>query len=165
MLWFRSWRADPLVRALADRHYSRKTVGASQFAPPGRNLTLRTLAADAAWVTSWPRPEYVAHNWGDCWTCTLFRNESRNLSSELITEAMAATCATFGEPPTGGFLTFVDQRQVASPNPGYCFKVAGFEEVGRTKDRGLLALQLPAESMPAPASPLELQGSLLDSGS
>lgn len=145
---------------MADRHYSRKTPGASQFAPPGRNLTLRTLNGRAAWVTSWPLPEYVAHQWGDCWTCTLFRNESRELSSDLILEAMAATRHVFGRSPDGGFLTFVDQRQVASPNPGYCFKVAGFEEVGRTKDRGLVALQLPADALPLPVAPLEFQGQI-----
>jgi hypothetical protein len=155
--WIRSWRADPVVRALADRHYSRKTPGASQFSPPGRNLTLRTLNGRAAWVTSWPLLEYVAHQWGDCWTCTLFRNESRLLSSTLILEAMAATAAVFGEAPTGGFLTFVDERKVASPNPGYCFKVAGFEEVGRTKDRDLVALQLPAPALPPAEAALEFQ--------
>jgi hypothetical protein len=159
--WFRSWRADPVVRTLADRHYSRKTVGASQFSPPGRNLTLRTLAGDAAWVTSWPLPEYVDHRWGDCWTCTLFRNEGAVLSSELITEAEAATAAQFGEAPAGGFLTFVDEKKVESENPGYCFLMAGWRKIGRTKDRNLLVLHHDRQEIPLPAQALEFQGSLL----
>ena len=28
MRWQRTWKADPIARALADRHYSRRTVGA-----------------------------------------------------------------------------------------------------------------------------------------
>lgn len=161
MRWVRTWRADPRVRALADRHYSRKSIGAAQFAPPGRNLTLRTFAADAAWVTSWPLPEYVLHPWGDAWTCTLFRNESAALSSALITEAIAATTAYFGPAvPAGGFLTFVDARKVRSTNPGYCFKRAGFEDIGRTKDRGLVVLHLAPERFPEPVPALELQLSM-----
>ncbi len=40
MRWLLSWRADPLARAIADGHYSRQTVGAAQFVPPGRCLVL-----------------------------------------------------------------------------------------------------------------------------
>jgi hypothetical protein len=151
--WFRTWRADPVVRALADRHYSRKTVGAAQFSPPGRNLTLRTADGVAGWVTSWPLPEYVLHGWGDAWTCSFFRNEGPLLSSSLITEAIAATRAHFGEAPEGGFLTFVDASKVRRKrDPGRCFRRAGFEVIGRTKDRGLVVLRLLAEQIP-PAEP------------
>lgn len=157
MRWVRSWRADPAVAALADRHYSRKTPGAAQFSPPGRNLTLRTLDCKAGWVTSWPDPQYVLHPWGDAWTCTLFRNEGPGLSSELIVEACSATRARFGEPPPGGFLTFVDAKEVASRNPGYCFICAGFRRIGRTKDRGLLVLHLDVDAIPPPSPALDLQ--------
>lgn len=154
MNWHRTWRADPIARALADRHYSRKRVGAAQFSPPGRNLTLRTAAGDAVWVTSWPLLEYVEHYWGDCWTCTLFRNESSVLSSQLITEAEAATGAIMGEAPAGGFLTFVDAGKVRPKrDPGYCFLQAGYQAVGRTKDRGLIVLQHRRDSLPPPKEP------------
>lgn len=154
MNWHRTWRADPIARALADRHYSRKRPGASQFSPPGRNLTLRTAAGDAVWVTSWPLIEYVDHHWGDCWTCSLFRNESDVLSSLLISEAMAATAHEFGTVPEGGFLTFVDAGKVRPKrNQGYCFLQAGYEAVGETKDRGLVVLRHRPELLPAPAPP------------
>lgn len=157
MQWFRSWRADPVVARLADRHYSRKTPGAAQFAPPGRNITLRTFDGDAGWVTNWPDPQYVDHDWGDAYTCTLFRNEGDVLSSKLIREAVAATRHEFRDPPAGGFLTFVDARKVASENPGFCFLKAGFKKIGRTKDRGLLVLRLAPEDFPEAIAPREFQ--------
>lgn len=161
MNWLRTWRADPVARALADRHYSRKTPGAAQFSPPGRNLTLRTLSGDALWVTSWPLLEFVDHEWGDCWTCTLFRNEGELLSSLLIREAEQATAAAFGAPPAGGFLTFVDTGKVRRKrDPGRCFRRAGFEPCGWTKDRGLLALRHAAERLPAPQAALDFQPEL-----
>jgi hypothetical protein len=159
--WLVSWRADPAVRVLADRHYSRQTVGHVQFVAPGRCLVLRTLAADAAWVTSWPLPHFVKHSYGDAWVCALFRNESEILSSELITEAVAATLAWFTEAPPGGMLTFVDERKIRRKrDPGRCFRRAGFVPVGRTKERDLLVLQLLPDAMPEKQWPLELQLSM-----
>lgn len=160
MRWFETWRADPAVAALADRHYSRKTPGSKQFAPPGRILVLRSWRADAAWVTLWPDPQYVDHDFGDAFTCTLFRNEGTDLSSEMITEAVAATLDRWPEGPQQ-FLTFVDGRKVASANPGYCFLRAGFERVGRTKYKALHVLRLDGERYPAAAAPRRAQLSLL----
>jgi len=153
-VWFLSWRADPRVARLADRHYSRKTVGAAQFAPPGRILVLRTADADAAWVTSWPLPEYVLGAWPGAWVCSLFRNESPALSSALIVEAVAATRWRFGEVPAEGMVTFVDEDKVRPKrDPGRCFRRAGFVPAGRTTDRGLLILRLDPADMPPPAPP------------
>jgi hypothetical protein len=161
MRWQRTWRADPRAAALADRHYSRKSHGAAQFAPPGRCLPLIEPAGTAVWVTSWPLLEYVMHGLGDAWVCTLFRNEGAGLSSELIAEALAATRAAWGDPPAGGTLTFVDEGAVASRNPGYCFLCAGFERLSRrTKDRGLVILWLPVERHPEPVEAVGTQGRL-----
>lgn len=62
--WRMSWRADPKTRALADRHYNRQKIGAAQFVPPGACLVLKTVDGSAAWITSWPKSEYVQHAWG-----------------------------------------------------------------------------------------------------
>src|SRR4051794_31038314 len=136
MNWDVSYRADPRARPLADRHYSRQNPGAEQFVPPGRCLVLLTPAHDALWVTSWPLPEYVKHAWPGAWMCSLFRNESELISSELILEAVAATRFYFGEPPAHGMLTFVDPSEVPGyfrRTPagrvlewGYSFREAGF---------------------------------------
>lgn len=139
---------------LADRHYSRRTPGARQFTPPGRKLVLRTANADALWVTSWPFAEYVKHAWAGAWMCSLFRNESTVVASQLITEAVAATLAYFGESPTVGFITFLDCRHVEPvimrglPTFGYCWRQAGWKYVGKTK-AGQLAFQLTPNRMPA----------------
>jgi hypothetical protein len=165
MHWYRTHRADARARRLADRHYSRQTPYAAQFAPPGRCVVLLTKHADAVWVSSWPQPQYVKRIFPSAWLCTLFRNESSVLSSTLIGEAVAATRFVWGEPPADGMITFVDAAKVRSPNPGYCFKQAGFCSAGRTKS-GLIVLHLAAEAMPeaAPVAPISevFQLSLFD---
>lgn len=156
MRWERTWRADPRAATLADGHYSRKSPGTDQFAPPGRCLPLITCCdeapgADALWVSTAQRLEYNAHAFGDVWICTIFRNVGRHLSSELIVEATAATRARWGDPPPGGWITFVDARKIRSQNPGYCFACAGWTKLReRTKDRGLIVYHLAPELHPPP---------------
>lgn len=154
MIWIESWRADPRVRRVADRHYNRQKIGAKQFVPPGRCLVLRTVDDGAAWITSWPLAEYVKHAWPGAWINSLFRNERRDLylSSDLIRQAVSATLARFGEAPPIGMVSFVDDAEVRRKrDPGRCFLRAGFKHVGFTKDR-LWAFQLLPSEMPAPAA-------------
>lgn len=160
MRWFLSDRADPRAAAIADRHYNRQKHGTPQFVPPGRCLELLTDQADALWITSYPFAQYVKHEWAGAWMCSCFRNESQHLSSELIIEAVAATCwygahcASWGndEPPELGFVSFVDTSKVKSANPGYCYKMAGWRQVGFTKS-GLVALQLLPDAMSEASMP------------
>jgi hypothetical protein len=151
MNWVVSHRADPRAAAIADRHYNRQKIGAPQFVPPGRCLVLLTEKGDALWVTSYPFAQYVKHAWAGAWICSCFRNESAALSSRLITEAVMCTRWYFGEPPPLGMVTFVNTHFTRSRNPGYCYKQAGFRQVGFTKG-GLVALQLLPVDMP-PAAP------------
>lgn len=155
MRWERSHRFDPRAVALADRHYSRQQPGTPQFVAPHQNVVFLTPEADALWVTSYPRPEYVKHAWPDAWVCSWFRNESRHLSSELIGEAVAATRALWGDPPAGGIITFVDAGKVRPKrDPGYCYVRAGWTRLDAHTKGGLIVLrQLPHE-MPAAAAPL-----------
>jgi hypothetical protein len=149
MRWHVSHRFDKRALPLADRHYNRRKIGSPQFVPPGRNLVFLTESADALWVTSWPFAEYVRHAWPGAWVNSLFRNESAHLSSELIREAIAATCALW-EPPPLGLITFVDAGKVRPKrDPGRCYVRAGFKRVGYTKG-GLVALQLLPADMPLP---------------
>lgn len=148
--WHLSHRADPRAVAVADRHYNRQKVGSPQFVPPGSCLVLLTEEAGALWVTSWPKGEYVRHAWPGAWVNSLFRNERRDLylSSELIREAVAATCAYYGKPPKQGMVTFVDRDEVnPKRDPGRCYLKAGFKVVGETAS-GLVALQLAPADMP-----------------
>ena len=155
MDWCLTNRADPLAASIADRHYTRQSVGARQFVPPGRCVVLLLSDASALWVSSWPKAEYVHHAWAGAWMCSLFRNEApgRFLSSDLISQAVAATCAIWGKAPKQGFVTFVDASQVRSKrDPGRCFRRAGWRHVGYTKG-GLVALQLLPSEMPSALAP------------
>lgn len=160
MRWHLSHRFDPRALSLADRHYSRRKPGSPQFVPPGRCLVLLTAAADALWVTSWPFAEYVRHAWPGAWMCSLFRNESAHLSSELIREAIAATRAVYGEPPPLGMVTFIDgDKTRRKRDPGRCYIRAGFERCGMTKG-GLFAVQMLPDSMPSAEAAHGQQGDL-----
>lgn len=155
MRWHLSHRADPKARALADRHYNRQKIGAAQFVPPGRCLVLyaNQPGGEAFWVTSYPFAEFVRHAWAGAWVCSAFRNEGAGLSSELITEALAATRSTW-EPPELGMVTFVDPSKVRHKRDlGRCYRRAGFLPVGETKG-GLVALQILPADMPPAVTPL-----------
>lgn len=159
MIWEMSHRADPRAAALADRHYSRQNVGAEQFMPPGSCLVLwaETPTGCAVWGTSAPFAEFVKHEWAGAWMCSIFRNEGAGVASDMITEAVAATLAYYGPAPALGMVTFVDETKVrptmvrGKPVYGWSFRKAGFVEVGRTKTRDFLALQLQPGDMPPAA--------------
>lgn len=163
MRWIKSFRTDRQCAGFSDRHYSRQTPGSAQFAPPGRCLVLKCLNDEgliqALWVTSWPFSEYVRHDWAGSWVCSLFRNESDHLSSELIIEAIQATRwyhtqspSWVCDPEPPGMITFVRPEAIKSKNPGYCYQCAGFKKVGHTRG-GLPALWMSIDNMPKPLPP------------
>lgn len=159
-LWSISYKADPAVVPLADRHYNRQKIGAPQFAPPGRALVLKR--PDAFWITSWPFAEYVRHAWAGAWVCSAFRNEGDVLSSDLVRAAVAATRWRWPDVPPLGMVTFVDPEKTRRKrDPGRCFRRAGFEPAGHTAG-GLVALLLHPDAMPAPEAPMGSQGDLFD---
>lgn len=146
--WHLSWRTDPRARVIADRHYNRQSIGAQDFAPPGRCLVLRTEPVDAFWITSWPYAKFVKHAWAGAWICSAFRNEGSTLSSDLIRAAVAATLYRWRGSPALGMVTFVNAEKVRRKrDPGRCFRRAWFEHVGYTEG-GLWAFQLLPEGMP-----------------
>lgn len=176
MNWRLSHRFDVRALPLADRHYNRQKIGSPQFVPPGRCVVLLSENADALWVTSYPFAEYVKHAWAGAWVCSLFRNESKTLSSDLIREAVAITRHEFDCPPLG-MITFVDETKTRkrrgrlSP-PGKCYFDAGFRRAicpnhmievddcaacnSRTKG-GLVALQMLPVDMPEAMEPYNAQ--------
>jgi hypothetical protein len=155
-VWEVSHRADRLAVPLADRHYNRQKIGSKQFVPPGRCFVLRH-GTSAVWVTSWPFGEYVRHAWPGAWINSLFRNESEHLASAMICEAVGLTRGRWPDVPELGMVTFVDASKVRQKrNPGYCYLMAGFRQVGETRG-GLLAFQMLAAEMP---DPIDLPGRL-----
>lgn len=161
-IWQPSHRADKRALPLADRHYNRQKVGSPQFVPPGRCQVFLTPDADAVWVTSWPFAEYVKHDWAGAWVNSLFRNESTARASDLITQAVALTRATW-EPPKLGIVSFVDPAKVSATKRrgetiyGYCYLMAGWQHVGFTKGGLWVWQQLPDEMPDAAKIP---QGAL-----
>jgi hypothetical protein len=166
--WRLSWRADPAVRAIADRHYNRQKIGAAQFVPPGRCLVLKTADGDAGWVTSWPIAKYVQHAWAGAWVNSLFRNEGSCLSSDLIRHAVAHTRDKWPDAPDLGMVTFIDPDETKPKDiPGWCYLRAGWSHVGFTKAGLWVYQQLPdrrikrrskpmPEPAPVPGAPMAL---------
>lgn len=142
--WMVVPKFTPAAALLADGHYSRRTIGSPQFMPPGQTLVL--LTGDELAVFGWWRPHpdagIKALNGLDGWTCTIFRNTGPQLSSALILAAEAELLARYDCGPDG-LITYVWDARVRSPNPGYCFKAAGWRVTGRSADGRKTLLQKP----------------------
>ena len=137
--WRRVTKFDREACALADRHYSRRKPGSSQFMPPGETIVLLADNAVFGWWRPHPDSGIRAANGLDGWTCTIFRNEGAVLSSELILDAEEVLD---GRPPgPDGLLTYVFDAKVRSTNPGCCFKRAGYKVKGRSADGKKTLLQ------------------------
>jgi hypothetical protein len=113
---------DQECRMLADRHYSRRTVGAKQFLYSGRKLVLRNAEGTVLFGWMWP-DDAMRMDGQTGYNCAIFRNESPRLASEIILEAERLAVAKWG--PNRGY-TYVDPASVKSANPGYCFLMAGW---------------------------------------
>lgn len=136
--WIEVRDGDPDVRAVFDRHYSRRRYADGRspalFVGPGEKMVLRTAACDAIFV--WRVERYRQDDQSGV-NCAVFRNEGPALSSQLILAAMALAWRRWGRVR---LYTYVDARRIRSTNPGACFRCAGWRRVGRTKDRGLVIL-------------------------
>lgn len=144
-------KTDPRAVDIADRHYSRQKIGSPQFMPPGQTIVLFSLAgAVFGWWRPHPRSGIVAMNGLEGWTCTIFRNESKELSSSLILDAEKAFEYLDLDIGPDGLLTYVWDRKVRSSNPGFCFLCAGYEKaIRRSADgRKTLLQKYPLRPLP-----------------
>jgi hypothetical protein len=116
---------DPEMAALADRHYSRRTVGARQFLYSGRKIVIRDAAGDVLFGWLYP-DESMRMDAQTGYNCAIFRNESARRSSEIILECEAVAVGRWGP---NRMYTYVNPAKIASVNPGYCFKQAGWVNV------------------------------------
>jgi len=123
----RTTHFDDECRQLADRHYSRRTVGARQFAYSGRKLVLRDVGGSVLFVWMFPDPA-MRMDGQEGYNNAIFRNESDRRSSEIILEAEWHAVQKWG--PARAY-TYIDPSKVRSRNPGYCFKQAGWVNVRR----------------------------------
>jgi hypothetical protein len=72
--WVQVNKSDPVACALADRHYSRRKIGAPQFMPPGQTIVLLRadgfITGDAlfGWWRPHPASGLQSMNGLDGWT-------------------------------------------------------------------------------------------------
>ncbi len=135
--WIAIKDGDDDARAVFDRHYSRYFYkdGRSPklFVGPGQKTVLTTPCGRAIFV--WRK--FISADGQQGINCSIFRNEGAGRSSDLILAAEQLAIDRWGP---SRFFTYVDPRSIASPNPGYCFKVAGWRVIGITKKRKYLIL-------------------------
>ena len=128
----RTTPADHECAALADRHYSRVRHGTSQFTRPARKIILRDALGLVLFAWTWDITDEIARWDGESgYNCAIFRNESSRLSSEIILEAEARAISDWGP---GRAFTYIDPTKIKSRNPGYCFKIAGWQFVRTSKN-------------------------------
>lgn len=142
--WLGVGAGDARAKALHRRHYSfhRKTFWsrhATSLVGPGERMVLLTLQSDALFV--WRRELYRLDGQEGI-NCALFRNESPELSSEMIREADELAAAKW---PGERHFTFVNPRKIKSSNPGYCFLRAGWRRLEERTAKGLVVLEFQPE--------------------
>ncbi len=149
-MWTLTDKFDPRLVALADRHYSRQTPGSNQFCRPGYNLTLHYGDDRGAAAFVWWRPvDEVGRKDGlRAVECTLFRNESAALSSDLIRDAVACLLTWERYRAEDLIITGVNPdatggRRSRRHRPGHCFLMAGWEPIEKQSTRANVWLWLP----------------------
>ena len=91
----RTTHFDSEMACLADRHYSRRTVGARQFLYSGRKLVLRNTEGTVLFAWLYPDPT-MRMDGQKGYNCAIFRNESGRAASEIILEAEKAAFEKWG---------------------------------------------------------------------
>lgn len=152
MLWKVTTKADQRPRILADRHYTRQSVGHPMWTRPGWNQILYFEQKNGrAAVFCWWRPKWESGIKGTerkdglrCIECAIFRNETRHLSSDLIRQAVTMALQWEHSKDVAwkdGLITGVSSsattaRRAPGHDPGFCFRMAGwvdFEHPGKGK--------------------------------
>jgi hypothetical protein len=92
------------LRDIVSRHYSSKANSdmSKGNIGPGYKILLRTANGDAVFGWLWAQAQYRADGF-DGYNRTVFRNESPNLSSEMILEAEEMAIQKWGLAPKDGF--------------------------------------------------------------
>ncbi len=126
------------MSALADRHYSRRTVGARQFLYNGKKLVLRN--PEGTVLFGWMYPDATMRMDGqDGYNCAIFRNESTRKASDIILAAEARAFARWGP---NRLYTYVDPAQTpvikcrGERVVGFCFIKAGWHDTGHVTPSG-----------------------------
>ena len=136
--WIEIKDGNPIAANLFSRHYSKyhykdKRI-TKRFVGPGERIVLLSTCERALLV--WKKFRSLDNQEGI--SCSIFRNESEKLSSELLLEAESFARRKWQD---NRLYTYVNPRKISSKNPGDCFKVAGWRFCGITKKRKLHILE------------------------
>lgn len=133
MYWIPVKDGDARAVGLYRRHYSCRNpkvdYGRYGFSGKGESMVLLSTGCNALWC--WRMVTGVGVN------CSVFRNESDTLSSELVLEADEMA---FIRWPGERHYTYVNGGKIRSTNPGFCFIAAGWHKCGVSKG-GLVILE------------------------
>ena len=143
--WMHVKDGNPVAYAMHTRHYSHRGYSDGRrddesnsarrlIVGPGEKMVLLTPDEDA--LFAWRRCSF-RNDRQDGVECTVFRNEGKRRSSELI---LSAEKEAFRRWPGERMFTYVDSRRVRSTNPGCCFKAVGWRRCGESQ-KGLLILE------------------------
>lgn len=142
--WIPVGDGDPRALALYLRHYSARKNGATRYGaknwnrfvgPAEDHIVLLTVRCDALFI--WRKDKYRRDGQVGV-NCSVFRNESDVLSSELILEAERWAWQKW---PGERLFTFVDASAIRSTNPGYTYLKAGWRRLSDVTGKGLRILE------------------------
>lgn len=172
--WYSTDKGDQRCRRLADRHYSRRTVGSPQWTRPGWCLPLWTADGHGEAVFCWFRPKWESGLPGTerfdglrAIECIIFRNETAWRSSTLIRAAVAAVLAWEHARDVewaDGLITGVNADATAArrsrrARPGECFRQAGWVDFPHAAGQADVWLRC-GELSEAAAAPFEPRGQM-----
>ena len=138
--WHVTRDGDPSVVALYGRHYSARRYRDGRprrlVVGPDERVVLITSAGDAVLV--WRRfRSYDPLARGV--NCAIFRHENPEATASELLRA-GEVHARRRWPRESTLYTYVNAERIRSTNPGYCFLMAGWRRVRRTKS-GLVVLE------------------------
>lgn len=175
MWWSITDKANEKCRVLADKHYTRISVGHPMWTRPGYNMILFYEQANGrSALFCWFRPKWESGIVGTerkdglrCIECSMFRNETRVRSSHLIVDAISCLLSWEHAKNTewpDGIITGVSTTKTRSRRsplnlPGHCFRSAGFVEFEHKSDKSRADLWLKYQGqLPEPRSPEFISG-------
>lgn len=136
--WIEVRDGNDSVRNIFDRHYSRYFYKDGRkpklFVGPGEKMVLMT--ADAGAICVWRK--FISSDDQEGVNCAVFRRESGDVASELLSDAMALAWERW---PGERLYTYVDPFGVpptiraSRPTWGHCFYQCGWKFCGLTKKR------------------------------
>jgi hypothetical protein len=143
--WCSTKDGDPAAFQIMKRHYTfheykdgRRQCLSNRnrhlFCGPGYKMVL--VLSDYSALFVWRK--FIDKSGQAGVNCAVFRNESNLRSSDLI---RAAEVLAWSRWPGERLYTYVDAKHIKSVNPGYCFKMAGWQVCGTTKAKHLVILE------------------------